>query len=245
MTFLLKSLKSKKGLRRYIGPKRVLILLIFTLLFIWARDYYISGALGPSVVEQYMDRFPVRALFIFVLIYIISVVAALPSLALNLAAGFFWGGVAGGIYSTVGVTLGGWVSFLMARWLIGQPLADQCENRWLCTVQDEFERNGWKFVAFARINPIIPTGPLNYLLGLTALTNREFLCATSIFILPPSIAIAYIGDTLQTFAAEKSDVAEIVRGILVVSAAVTFLAAVKYATKIYRLRQKRKENPHK
>src|SRR4249919_2148560 len=92
-----------------------------------------------------------------------------------------------------------------------------------------FDQGGWKFVAFARINPIIPTGPLNYLLGLTSLSNRGFLWATFVFLLPPSIAIAYIGDTLQTFTTQQSGVNEIVRGILVASAAVTFLAGIRFA----------------
>lgn len=173
------------------------------------------------------------------LVYALSVIATLPSLPLNLAAGFFWGGVAGGTYSAIGVTLGGWFSFLAARWLIGQPLADQFENKWASKVQDEFERNGWKFIAFARINPIIPTGPLNYLLGLTSLSNRDFLWLTFVFLLPPAIAVAYIGDTLQTFTAQQADVSEIIRGILIASAAITFLALARFATKIYKKRSEK------
>ncbi len=106
-------------------------------------------------------------------------------------------------------------------------------------MQQEFDRNGWKFVAFARINPIIPTGPLNYLLGLTSLSNRGFLWATFVFLLPPSIAVAYIGDTLQTFTANQADVSEIIRGILIISAAVTFLALVKFISNIYKRRSEK------
>jgi len=113
-------------------------------------------ALSPAIIEQYRDQYPLGAVLLFMLVYVLSVVATLPSLPLNLAAGFFWGGLTGGIYTAIGVTLGGWLSFLAARWLTGQPLADQFENKWARKVQDEFERNGWKFIAFARINPIIP-----------------------------------------------------------------------------------------
>ena len=239
MTFLLKSLKKKKGLRRYIGPKRIILLCILAIFVIWAWDYYKSGALSPSIIEAYRNKNPLLAVLLFTLIYAISVIAALPSLPLNLAAGFFWGGILGGVYSTLGVTLGGWISFLTARWLIGQPLADQFENKWVNKVQQEFDRNGWKFVAFARINPIIPTGPLNYLLGLTSLSNRGFLWATFVFLLPPSIAVAYIGDTLQTFTANQADVSEIIRGILIISAAVTFLALAKFVSNIYKRRSEK------
>ncbi len=229
MTFLLKSLKNKKGIRRYIGPKRIIFILMFVVFVIWTWRYYKSGALSPSIIEQYRVQYPVSAVLLFLSVYVMSVIAALPSLPLNLAAGFFWGGLAGGIFSAVGATAGGWLSFLAARWLIGQPLADQFDNKWVSRVQDEFDRNGWKFVAFARINPIIPTGPLNYLLGLSSLSSRGFLGATFIFLLPPAIAIAYIGDTLQTFTAQQVGVSEIIRGILIASAAIIFLALVKFA----------------
>ena len=168
---LLKSLQKKKGLRRYIGPKRLVLLLLLVLFVLWAWDYYKSGALSPGFIEQYLHAYPVGSVLLFIGIYAISVVAALPSLPLNLAAGFFWGGLLGGVYTVLGVTLGSWISFLIARWLIGQPLADRFENKWVNKVQEEFERNGWKFAAFVRINPIIPTGPLNYLLGLTSLPS--------------------------------------------------------------------------
>ncbi|MCB2263908.1 MAG: VTT domain-containing protein [Candidatus Thiosymbion ectosymbiont of Robbea hypermnestra] len=240
MTFLLKSLRKKKGVRRYIGPKRIFLFLIIAVFVIWTWDYYKSGALSPAIIEQYKDQYPIGAILLFISVYTISTIAALPSLPLNLAAGFFWGGLIGGIYSTIGVTIGGWLSLLIARWLIGQPLADRFENKWVSRVQNEFERNGWKFVAFARINPIIPTGPLNYLLGLTSLSNRTFLWATFIFLLPPAIAIAYIGDTLQTFTTRQSDVSEIIHGILIASAAITFLAAVKFASGIYKKRSEKK-----
>lgn len=237
MSFLLKSLQNKRGIRRYIGPKRVILLMGLIAFVFWAWESYRTGSLSPILIEQYRENHPVGAVTLFILIYAISVIASLPSLPLNLAAGFFWGGLLGGAYSTVGVTIGGWVSFAVARWLIGQPLAENFDNKWVSKVQREFGQGGWKFVAFARINPIIPTGPLNYLLGLTSLSNRGFLWATFIFLLPPSIAVAYIGDTLQTFTAQQSGVNEIVRSVLIASAAVTFLVGVKFAFKIFKKRK--------
>jgi uncharacterized membrane protein YdjX (TVP38/TMEM64 family) len=236
MSFILKSLQKKRGIRRYIGPKRVILLLVLIVFMVLAWDYYRTGVLSPAMIEQYRDNHPVGAVMLFILIYSVSVIASVPSLPLNLAAGFFWGGVLGGVYATLGVTIGGWVSFAAARWLIGQPLAEKFDNKWAYKVQSGFDQGGWKFVAFARINPIIPTGPLNYLLGLTSLSNRSFLWATFVFLLPPSIAVAYIGDTFQTFSTQQSGVSEIVRGILIVSTAVTFLVGVKFAFSIFKKR---------
>lgn len=235
MSFILKSIQKKRGIRRYIGPKRIILLIGFIVLISFAWDYYRAGSLSPAIIEQYRDMHPVSAVMLFILIYAISVLASLPSLPLNLAAGFFWGGLVGGVYATVGVTLGGWASFSASRWLIGQPLAKKFDSKWVNKVQSEFEQGGWKFVAFARINPIIPTGPLNYLLGLTALSNWGFLWPTFVFLLPPSIAVSYIGDTLQTFTQQDGG-NSIVRGILVVSAAVTLLVGIRFASRIFKKR---------
>jgi len=180
------------------------------------------------IIDQFRGNHPVGAVLLFVLIYAISIIATLPSLPLNLAAGFFWGGCIGGLYSTIGVTIGGWISFASARWMIGQLLTKKFDSKWSNWVQSEFNKRSWGFVAFARINPIIPTGPLNYLLGLTSLSNKSFLATTFIFLLPPSISIAYVGDTLQTFTVQQFEISEMLRGIFVVSAAVTSLLAVKF-----------------
>ncbi len=237
MSLILKSIQNKRGIRRYIGPKRIILLLGLVAFVFWAWHYYHTGSFSPALIEQYRDDHPVWAVVLFVLIYAVFVIASLPSLPLNLAAGFFWGGLLGGVYTTVGVTIGGWISFALARWLIGQPFAKNCHNKWASKVQSEFDQGGWKFVAFARINPIIPTGPLNYLLGLTSLSSSTFLWATFVFLLPPAIAVAYIGDTLQTFTTQQSGVSEIVRGILIISAAVTFFVGIKYASSIFKKRK--------
>jgi uncharacterized membrane protein YdjX (TVP38/TMEM64 family) len=153
-------------------------------------------------------------------------------LPFNLAGGYFWGGLFGGLYSAIAVTLGGWAAFCLARALIGMPFAKRCENRWVEKVRREFERSGWRFIAFVRLNPIIPTGPLNYLLGLTATSHFVFLWATFIFLLPPSMAVAYIGDSFRTFVADDIGVNSVIRTILFVSGAVTVVASLKLASKL-------------
>lgn len=242
MSLLLTALKNKKGLRRYIGPKRAVILLVLVGSILWVWEHYKIGMLSPEIIMHYLDDYPLEAVFLFIGLYIISVIAALPSLPLNLAAGFFWGGFLGGIYSTLGMALGGWVSFLTARFLIGTPLADRLDNKWAQIVQSEFELRGWKFVAFARINPVVPTGPLNYLLGLTSLSNRTFILTTFIFLLPPAILVSYIGDVLQTFTLEQADVKIIINRILLISAALTVIVVMKYLSNLYKKDQIHHEN---
>lgn len=222
----------KEGVRRYIGPKRVMLLFLLLggLFYVW--DLYRQGELSPRIIEDYREGHPFTAVILFIALYASSIIAALPTLPLNLAAGYFWGGVVGGVYSATAVTLGGWASFCLARALIGMPFAKRFDNKWADKVRQEFERSGWKFIAFARLNPIIPSGPLNYLLGLTSTSHFSFLWSTFIFLLPPSIAVAYIGEHLKTFVADDVGVNSVIITILFCSGIVTFLACLKFASRL-------------
>lgn len=210
-----------------------MLLLLFLGGMFYVRLLYQQGELSSGIIEEYRNGHPIAAVVFFIVLYAASIIGTLPTLPFNLAGGYFWGGLIGGLYSATAVTLGGWAAFCFARALIGMPFAKRCDNKWMEKVRREFERSGWKFIAFARLNPIIPTGPLNYLLGLTATSHFSFLWATFIFLLPPSMAVAYIGDSFRTFVADDIGVNSVVRTILFVSGAVTVVASLKFASKLF------------
>ena len=151
---------------------------------------------------------------------------------MNLAAGFFWGSVPGGIYAMLGVTIGGWVSFTLAKTIIGKKLTRKFDNKLISNVMQEFDQNGWKFVAFARMNPILPTGLLNYLLGLTSISNITFLWPTMLFLLPVTITVAFIGYTVGSFNAQNLEVIDLIGNILAISGAVVLLIAFKFISRL-------------
>ncbi len=219
---------------RWIALKRKLFILLVCVVMYAVWHGYHTGTFDPHMIEDYYRAYPVTTIALFIAVYALFVVTLLPSLPLNLAAGFFWGGLVGGIYSTVAVTLGGWFAFLLARWFIGDTLPHYFNAGWMLRAQEEFDRNGWKFVAFARLNPIIPTGPLNYLLGLTSLSSLTFLAVTFWGLLPLSVAVAYIGSLLQTCSEQRGDVSTIINTILVVSGVITLVVFVKFVARMYR-----------
>jgi uncharacterized membrane protein YdjX (TVP38/TMEM64 family) len=186
-------------LRRFIGPKRIVILTVLAVLVGIAWYLRRQGWLDPSAIQHLIEQYPVTAPIVFALIYGIAMLSALPTLPVNLAAGLFWGPFLGGFYSTSGATIGAVAAFLLTRSVLGQPLARRFDNRVIAEIQREFEAKGWLFLAFVRLNPIFPTGPLNYLLGLTAVDTVTYVWTTFVFNLPPSIAVAWIGYSLGTF----------------------------------------------
>jgi len=217
---------------RYITYHQVFQLLGFFVFIFFIWYFYHKGLFNPDIIKKYNTHYPITSVGLFIITYAVLVIASIPTLPLNLAAGFFWGSVLGGIYATLGVTIGGWVSFNLARSIIGKKLTGKFDNKLISNVQHEFDQNGWKFVAVARLTPIIPTGPLNYLLGLTSISNITFLWATLFFLPPVTITIAFIGNTLGSFNAQESGISETIGIIIVVSAAVTFLLAIKFISKL-------------
>lgn len=228
-----KVLQEKKKAYHYIGSKTISVWFILISFSILAWICYWNGTFNPANFEPYIIHYPLGSVGVFVLLYALAVFAAVPSLPLNLAAGFFWGGVLGGIYTTVSVTIGAWFAFSTARSLAGQPFKKNFDHKWISKVQEEFDKNGWLFVAFARVNPIIPTAPLNFILGLTSISSRAFLLATFVFLLPSSIAIAYIGFSLKTIvAAQTLRSSEMLQVTFIISLVLTCLIGLRFASKI-------------
>lgn len=217
-----------------IGYRRLCFLIVFVGGLVWAWNCYRSGYLSPELVAHYRAQNPILTIYLFLAIYIIAVIAIIPSLPLNLAAGLFWGGVLGGLYSTIGVTLGGWAAFLISRYFLGASIKQKLQTRWGQSMGRELSVSSWKILAFVRMNPIIPTGPLNYLLGLSTISSWEFLWTTFAFILPPSIAVAYVGATLETFVAGQASASEFWQGLLILSAAVTLIVAIRIFSHLIR-----------
>lgn len=230
--------KQKSGLRRYIGPKRALVLLasVLVVLAAWLLRQY--GLIDPDTFEKIVIARPVSAPVLFTLVYGVAVLTALPTLPLNLAAGIFWGPLVGGVISALGTTLGATGAFMAARLAFGPLLGRRFDNRLVAEIQQKFEESGWRFIAFARLNPIVPTGPLNYLLGLTSIGTLTYVMVTFVFLLPPAILVAHIGRSVGSFVM-TGEVAASVKALLAISAAVTLLAGCAYGAKlILRLRNK-------
>lgn len=183
----------RTGWRRFIGPKRAVVAVSLLGLLVGAR---LMGADMESHLHQltaYAATHWAAAILLFVGIYTVAGVALVPTLPLNLVAGIIWGPWWGGFIAAAGATLGAAVAFVAARTLFGRVLARRYDNATVAALQQEFARQGWRFVGFVRVNPAFPTAALNYLFGLTSIRFRVYFLATAIFILPPSIAVAWIG----------------------------------------------------
>lgn len=158
---------------------------------------------------------------VFVGAYGLAVLFMIPTLPLNIGAGFLWGPFLGGLYSLFGSTLGAIGAFLFARTTFGQPMARQFKGRLIRKFAASLEDGGWKVVAFARLNPAVPTSIVNFLFGLTSLALWTYAWASFVFFFPLCYAFSYLGFYTGGFMLD-GDLSRMVR-IIVVSLGIGLL----------------------
>jgi uncharacterized membrane protein YdjX (TVP38/TMEM64 family) len=186
-----------------------------------------AAGIDASDIAKTAADFGEWAPAIFVLVYALLCLAAVPTLPLNLVAGAAWGWLGGGMISCFGGTLGAVIAFAAGRYILGRPLATRSEHATIARIQSRFERSGWKFVVFTRVNPIFPSFLLNYGFGLTSLSFGSYALGTFLGFLPPSIAVAWIGENMRTLSWNLSP-QQALSVIALISAGVTVLFAMRF-----------------
>lgn len=220
---------------RRLGQKRAAVLALLLVLALYC------GLWRPfdiTLIEELARAHPAISIPAFLVVYAVSIVALVPTLPMNLAAGFIWGIYLGGLISALGASTGALIAFLAARYLMGQPLAERFNSFSLGWIQREVFGRGWKFVAFLRLNPVIPTGPVNYLLGLTSIRFVPYAVATFGFLLPSSVLVAWIGKEAESVTLSGTQAA-LWHGLLGVSVAVVLLVGIRFLGKFNFARRKR------
>ncbi len=147
---------------------------------------------NAEVLENWVKEAGAAGPVIYILIYAVGTVFFLPGSVLTLTGGALFGPVMGTFVNLTGATLGALGSFLIARYLAHDWVANKTGGR-IKTLMDGVEKEGWRFVAFVRLVPLFPFNILNYALGLTRIKLMHYLVASYVFMLPGAIAYTYLG----------------------------------------------------
>lgn len=148
--------------------------------------------LDAALVRQMAAAAGDAAPLLFVVGHAIATVLFLPGSILTIAGGALFGPVAGTFYSLTGATLGATLAFLAARYLASDWVARRTAGR-LGEFVRGVEAEGWRFVAFVRLVPLLPFNALNYALGLTRIPLSQYVAASYVAMLPGAAAYTYLG----------------------------------------------------
>ena len=148
--------------------------------------------LDATALQVWIENAGAAAPLLFMLVYIIGTIFFFPGSVLTLLGGALFGPVAGTFYNLTAATIGAMLSFMVARFLAADWVANKTGGR-LKQLINGVENEGWRFVAFVRLVPLFPFNILNYALGLTRISFTQYSVATYICMLPGAIAYTYLG----------------------------------------------------
>ena len=174
---------------KMVARAALLAVLIASIAFALAH----RDGLNTAALEAWVQRAGIWGPVIFVGVYVAATLLFLPGALLTLAGGALFGPVLGTLYSLTSATLGATLAFAIARYLASGWVEHKAGGRTRQLI-DGVESEGWRFVAFVRLMPLLPFNLLNYALGLTRIRLLHYVAASYVFMLPGALAYSYLGD---------------------------------------------------
>jgi uncharacterized membrane protein YdjX (TVP38/TMEM64 family) len=218
-----RNLKEHPSGRKHVRIAAVLVLAALIATALCLRQ---AGYISPEGVMGFLGEHRTLAPLIYILIFAILPSLLITALPMTIGAGFLWGPVWGSVLSLTGSIIGHSVSFLVSRYVAGEYFKTRFDFALVKWLMGHVDRNGWKVVAFTRINPIFPASIVSYLFGLTSIKYIDYLWATAVFFIPPTIAIVSFGSSLGEFVL-TGDIKGIVTGLVIASVALLVMFAMR------------------
>ncbi len=174
--------------------RRLLLALIILLIVAAGGFLYwlLDGVASMDAIQARVEALGSWAPVGFILLYGIATIAGVPGGIFDVAGGALFGPITGSLVNLAGGTLGAALSFLVARYLAADWVRQRAGPR-MQKVMRNVERDGWQFVAFVRLVPVLPYTIVNYLLGLTRIPFWHYVVATLVFMSPSTVAYTWIG----------------------------------------------------
>ena len=133
---------------------------------------------------------------VFILIYGIGCVFALPGSLLTLAGGAVFGVFWGTVYNVLASNLGASLAFVAARFLGRDFIEGLLKNGKLADFDKEIQHSGFKTIFRLRLIPVVPFNGLNFGSGLLSVKYRDYLSGSFLGMLPGTFIFTYFADAL-------------------------------------------------
>ena len=127
----------------------------------------------------------------------ISASGALPASMIAVMAGATLGIAKGLALSAASTMLGGWLAFALSRSALRNRIARHLQRYpTIARLDDAISNEGWRMVALLRVSPVMPFALTSYGIGLTRISNRDFLLGTgaSLPALAGYVALGALGE---------------------------------------------------
>lgn len=170
----------------------ILLLRGYTYLWPLFKPYYpflSSKEEISSLVRATGDWGPI----VFIFLEALQVLTIFSPVPLSIVGGFLFGLPLGMFYSTVGITLGSVMAFLLGRWLEHTYFRPLINPQNLQRFRQIMKREGSLAAFIIYLIPGIPKDYVSYILGFTSLSLKFFVVAATLFRLPSTFLLALQG----------------------------------------------------
>ncbi|MGB5713173.1 MAG: TVP38/TMEM64 family protein [Waterburya sp.] len=163
-----------------------------------AQEAVSSGGFNPKALlcDQalpWIQNLGLAGSIAFICIYAVGTVAFFPGSILTLGGGAIFGLFLGSLYVFIGATIGATLAFLVGRYIArGWVSKKIAGNKKFAAIDKAVGKEGFKIVALTRLSPIFPFNLLNYGLGVTGVSLKDYVLA-SIGMIPGTIMYVYFG----------------------------------------------------
>jgi uncharacterized membrane protein YdjX (TVP38/TMEM64 family) len=145
-----------------------------------------QGAWGPAI---------------FIVTYALATVLFIPGALMTLAGGAIFGVLKGTIYVFLAAVLGSGAAFLTGRYFARDWIESRLEsNPRFAAVDRAVAKDGLKITFLLRLSPVFPFNFINYALGLTQVSFRDYMLA-AFGMLPGTLLYVYYGRVIGDVAA--------------------------------------------
>jgi uncharacterized membrane protein YdjX (TVP38/TMEM64 family) len=157
-----------------------------------------SFFLDRERLSQFLTSYGPLSVVIFIAFQIMQVVVSpLPGDVTGLLGGYLYGPFLGTVYSTIGLTIGSWLAFVLARTL-GLPFVEKIIRPATIRKYDHFIEHQGRIISFIFfLIPGFPKDTLCYILGLSHMRNRDFLVISTVGRLLGTIILSIQGSSLR------------------------------------------------
>ena len=153
-------------------------------------------------IQNWVDVNPSSAVFIITASVILGTLLLFPTSLMIMLTGFLFGLVQGfvvvWIASLVASTVAFWIGRSLARPWIERKIHRKTT---FVAIDRAIQRKGFLVVLLTRLVMVLPYPALNYSLGLTSVSLRNYMLATNIGSVPPFFLFVYLGTTVNDIAA--------------------------------------------
>jgi len=133
--------------------------------------------------------------------YVAAAVLLLPGSVLTLGAGFIYGPLRGTLLVSPASVAGATLAFFLGRSLARDWIAARvAKNAKFATMDEAVGKNGFKLVLLLRLSPVFPFSVLNYALGLTRVSARDYILGSFLGMLPGTFLYVYLGSLITNAA---------------------------------------------